>query len=109
MRIFIYSFILNAILHVRSLIRFGSPMPESPSLAAQSACCVGALNNHHGLHPFSMQQGGGQDIDRSINSIRAVDLVGRVYGVSICAFPQMERLRAVSKQGPRISSKCSQS
>ena len=33
---------------------------------------------------------GKQDID----SVRAVDL-GRVYGVSICAFPQMERLRVV--------------
>jgi hypothetical protein len=43
-----------------------------------------------------MQQcGGSKTLMRSIESVRAVDLVGRVYGVSICAFPQMERLRAV--------------
>jgi hypothetical protein len=45
------------------------------------------------LHAATL--GGGKTLMLSINSIRAVDLVGRVCGVSICAFPQMERLRLV--------------
>ena len=78
------TFIYSSRLHVRSLIRLGSPTPESQSLAAHGAWCVGALNNQHGFPHCPCSHVGKQDTDTEYRWRLDLDIVGgRVHGVSI--------------------------